>query len=531
MNTRKHLCRPMRLFLLGSVVTCLAVAGLARADIFRWDDGQVIPGTEGITPGPDTQFGARVLQFAELSNTNLAGASFYDYMLHGSDLSGARFTNANLSNTFLTASNLTGADFTGATVIGTYFYGTRGFTKEQLYSTDSYRAKDLHGIGVGFLDLSGWELSGQDLSGAAFSRSTLTNTNLAGAYLTHAYLDGATLTNTNLAGADLTKAHFDRATLINTNLAGADLTSAYFVDGAALINTNLAGADLTNAYLFAATLANTNLSFADLRLATYDSLSGALVRNTILGDGTIDGLKLAAGERLVAYAGVPLAVKITGDVFIAPTAAFDLTDNAAIVSYAGTSTAATVREHIISGRGGPGPGGDWTGPGITSSTAAAANGAQSDLRSLGYADNATLPLGAYTSFHGAAVDKTAVLIAFTRTGDANLDGVVNDDDVTILGATYSPGVPQPSWALGDFDYNGFVDDDDVTLLNAFYDPSAPPLNSPAAPGAGGELHSGVSAVPEPSTVALLTVLAAVLLLTWRYTNKSGRWGECQEEIT
>jgi hypothetical protein len=92
-----------------------------------------------------------------------------------------------------------------------------------------------------------------------------------------------------------------------------------------------------------------------------------------------------------------------------------------------------------------------------------------------------MPLGPYTTFHGAPVDDTSILIAFTRTGDANLDGAVNDDDVTIVGATYAPGVPQPSWALGDFDYNGFVDDDDVTLLGAFYDPSAAPLNSAYSP--------------------------------------------------
>jgi hypothetical protein len=55
-------------------------------------------------------------------------------------------------------------------------------------------------------------------------------------------------------------------------------------------------------------------------------------------------------------------------------------------------------------------------------------------------------------------------MAFTRTGDANLDGVVNDDDVTIVGATYAPGAPNAVWALGDFDYNGFVDDDDDVTL-------------------------------------------------------------------
>jgi hypothetical protein len=56
------------------------------------------------------------------------------------------------------------------------------------------------------------------------------------------------------------------------------------------------------------------------------------------------------------------------------------------------------------------------------------------------------------------VDNTSVLIAYTRTGGANLDGLVNDDDVTIVGANYAPGVPNANWAMGDFDYNGFVDD-------------------------------------------------------------------------
>jgi hypothetical protein len=97
------------------------------------------------------------------------------------------------------------------------------------------------------------------------------------------------------------------------------------------------------------------------------------------------------------------------------------------------------------------------------------------------------------------VDESSVLIRYTRTGDANLDGVVNDDDVTILGASYAPGVPNPNWALGDFDYNGFVDDDDVTLLGAFYDPAAPPIAA-----------LGVAAVPEPASL-LLIALACMFL--------------------
>jgi hypothetical protein len=110
------------------------------------------------------------------------------------------------------------------------------------------------------------------------------------------------------------------------------------------------------------------------------------------------------------------------------------------------------------------------------------------------------------------VDDTSILIAFTRTGDANLDGVVNDDDVTIVGATYLPGVPQPAWALGDFDYNGFVDDDDVTLLGNFYDPSAEPVGSPRL-----EPAASVVAVPEPSTWALVVLAAVVAIVVWGRT--------------
>ena len=73
------------------------------------------------------------------------------------------------------------------------------------------------------------------------------------------------------------------------------------------------------------------------------------------------------------------------------------------------------------------------------------------------------------------------MIAFTRTGDANLDGVVNNDDVTVLGANFAPGASKPGWALGDFDYNGFVDNDDVTLLGAFFNPEIAPMEALPAP--------------------------------------------------
>jgi hypothetical protein len=194
-----------------------------------------------------------------------------------------------------------------------------------------------------------------------------------------------------------------------------------------------------------------------------------------------NGLLLAgANSRATVLPGG--ATSVLTSLNLADGAVFDITDNALVLDYSGPSPVADISAKLLAGCGGPGLGsGTWTGTGITSSTAAAANAANPELQSIGFAENAALPLGAYTAFRGQAVDDTAILIAYTRTADANLDGSVNDDDVTILGATYAPGVSQPAWALGDFDFNGFVDDDDVTLLGVFYTSNAPRMAAPPLP--------------------------------------------------
>ncbi|MEX2141336.1 MAG: autotransporter-associated beta strand repeat-containing protein [Pirellulales bacterium] len=232
------------------------------------------------------------------------------------------------------------------------------------------------------------------------------------------------------------------------------------------------------------------------------ALTAGLVRQASLfiGPGSRVTTKPAGGTSVVGELSIP-----AGGPLIPGT--LDIQNNKAIVDYAdaGSNPQALVRLRIIEGRGAVGLGAKWTGAGITSGTAASDVATDPESRSVGYADNGTLPLGPYTSFGGQPVDDTSLLMAYTRTGDANLDGVVNDDDVTIVGATYAPGVPQPHWALGDFDYNGFVDDDDVTLLGVFYDPNAAPLVASAAVAAG-----GVASVPEPASVVLLVFATAAL---------------------
>jgi uncharacterized protein YjbI with pentapeptide repeats len=223
----------------------------SRADIYRWDNGQPIPDTEGITPGPGVQLNNRDFEFAELSQTNLADANF-----NFANLSNARLSGANLTGATFFVSRLTNAEFAGANVAGAGLYGATefGFTKEQLYSTASYQAKDLRGIRlsavpVGYSldsDLSGWDFSAQDLTGASF---------------------------------------------VYANLSGADLS------GATLINGRFSG--VQNLTYFEANLRNADLTAADARGAVGLNLAGAAIRNAILPDGRIAGLNLTPGDRLV----------------------------------------------------------------------------------------------------------------------------------------------------------------------------------------------------------------------------------------
>jgi hypothetical protein len=237
------------------------------------------------------------------------------------------------------------------------------------------------------------------------------------------------------------------------------------------------------------------------------------IRKTVLQDGA-DWFAMRIGP----FVAVWLAMTIAPLPLAAQTSTLDITDRALVLDYTEPEPNPTsqVRSYIIAGRGTTGFGATWTGMGITSSTAAADVIQNPESSSVAYAHNGSLPLGPYTTFEGRAVDNSAVLIRYTRTGDANLDGSVDDTDVTIFGATYAPAVPQPSWALGDFDYNGFVDETDATLLGAFYNPNAPPISALTA-----ATSSGVAAVPEPATWLML-LLGGLFssLFGWRRTYRA-----------
>jgi len=174
--------------------------------------------------------------------------------------------------------------------------------------------------------------------------------------------------------------------------------------------------------------------------------------------------KLTSGGSKVLYTKT-LSIAETEGV---PTARLDLTDNDLIVDYTGgtqgqpSAQLEAVKRWITAGYASM----TWAGNGIVSTTAAAAP----ITYGLGYAQNDMFLFGPYEEFDGFDVDLSTILVKFTYNGDVNLDGCVDDNDVTILNLYYDGGATGGHyWHQGDiFLYDGLIDDNDVTILNLTY---------------------------------------------------------------
>ena len=99
-----------------------------------------------------------------------------------------------------------------------------------------------------------------------------------------------------------------------------------------------------------------------------------------------------------------------------------------------------------------------------------------------------------------------VLVRTIAKGDANSDGYVDYGDLASLAPFFGSG-PGMTWLNGDFDADGFVNWDDIDLMAANFgmSPTSGPIGVTAA-----QLAGALSTIPEPSTLALMSVLAALL---------------------
>ena len=150
---------------------------------------------------------------------NLQGVS-----LDFNELTAWNFRNQDLTGANFRSSTLTDVDLTGAVIAGADFAGTeapQALTAAQLYSTQSYRGKDLRGVRFGVEctecrwprnTLTGWDFRDQNLYGSQFSSIQIEGADFSGANLTNANFLQARLKDVNLTGA---------------LIAGADLGETY----------------------------------------------------------------------------------------------------------------------------------------------------------------------------------------------------------------------------------------------------------------------------------------------------------------
>jgi hypothetical protein len=111
---------------------------------------------------------------------------------------------------------------------------------------------------------------------------------------------------------------------------------------------------------------------------------------------------------------------------------------------------------------------------------------------------------------GQSVDGSAVLVRYTLTGDANLDGVVDFLDLARLAQSYNIADGKRQWSNGDYNYDGNVDFLDLAQLAQNYNTGLPGVVIAGAPvGFEADVARAFASVPEPSVIGLVGLAAAV----------------------
>jgi hypothetical protein len=191
---------------------------------------------------------------------------------------------------------------------------------------------------------------------------------------------------------------------------------------------------------------------------------------------------------------------IVNNLTIDPAGALDMTDNDLVVN---NGVYTTVKAQVFAGFGN-------TVGGITSSTS---NGSQI----LALFDNT---LAGVSSWNGLTIGATATVGKYTYFGDVNFDGQVTGDDYTVVDANLNTTPPVGmEWLSGDANLDGSVTGDDYTTIDANLGLGVGNPLSASSVG-DGLTASGISAVPEPGSLSMLTLAGAAMLRRRRRALKN-----------
>lgn len=228
----------------------------------------------------------------DLTGIILANNNLKDWNFSGQNLSGTRFNLA----------DLTGVDFTNSIITSAYIGYSDNFTKEQLYSTASYKNKDLTGVQFDDLKMNGWNFAGQNLTNASFSGTSLSNADFTDSIITGASLYFATdrgfkkeqfYSTLSYKNKDLTGVDLGDNDLAGWDLSGQNLTNVSFY-ASDLTDTNLTDSIITGASFWRASATLTEHQFYSTLSYKNKSLVGLNMKNNTLDGWDFSGQNLAS---------------------------------------------------------------------------------------------------------------------------------------------------------------------------------------------------------------------------------------------
>jgi prepilin-type processing-associated H-X9-DG protein/prepilin-type N-terminal cleavage/methylation domain-containing protein len=230
-----------------------------------------------------------------------------------------------------------------------------------------------------------------------------------------------------------------------------------------------------------------------LTLDTVNSYSGgtSVYAGTLVAgvSGALpDGEVTVTGGEL--QLGVGTGITQLSSLVIAGAGVVDIGKNGSMIDYGdGSDPIGAIWQYIANGYNN----GGWNGSGIVSS--AARSPTDGLYYGVGYADGAD---GVVNGLGSGFIE-----VKYTLLGDANLDGVVNGSDFSILASNFGQGVT--NWDQGNFLFTSSVNGSDFSVLAAnFGQGSAAPADR-AALEAFAAANGLVAELPEPGGVALVAI--------------------------
>lgn len=269
---------------------------------------------------------------------------------------------------------------------------------------------------------------------------------------------------------------FDGGTLLIT-AAVTTSKGGSFTASNGTINTN--GQTMSVSGVFTGPGGFTKSGLGTLTLSGANTYTGTTTVNAgtlVFNASQINSAPLViGGSGTVRLASNGSRVLVVPTLSITPGGRLDLTDNGMVADYVGASPIASIRAMLLDGR--------------LITTATGAN------RRLGYGERTALGVTAYA---GVMLDADSLIVRYALAGDANLDNMVNFDDLLVVASSYN--VPSGAvWTQGDFTYDGAVGFDDLLILASSYSLSFTVVSA-----------SAHVSIPEPLATASLFLLSLAL---------------------